>query len=106
MVKGARKLLMTSNSSEEPPPKTCLSSSFGLTSDWTATFLMNFPTDQARSLMTSLTQSLDIHITLSFRQKDKRNNDVNLIMSATTEEVTKGGSGEVGNFLPKNVSNS
>ncbi len=35
----------------------------------------------------------------SFRGKNTMDADENLIMSATTEEVTKGGSGEE-NFLP------
>ena len=50
-------------SEEEAPPNTSLFSSFGLTSDRTATLLTNFPTDESvsnpRSARTSLTQSLD-----------------------------------------------
>ena len=51
-------------SEEEAPPNTSLFSSFGLTSDRTATLLTNFPTDESvskpRSARTSLTQSLNI----------------------------------------------
>ena len=104
--KGVRKLLMTSSTSEEAPnpfeepPNISLFSSFGLTSDRTATLLTNFPTDESvskpRSARTSLTQSLNI----AFKGKNKMAAGKNLIMLATTEEVTKGGSGLVGNFLP------
>ena len=65
MEKGVRKLLMTSSTSEEPPPNTSSRFSiFGLTSDRTATLLTNFPRDETvskpRSVATSLTQSLKI----------------------------------------------
>ena len=61
MEKGVRKLLMTSSTSEPRPKTSSLFSSFGLTSDRTATFLTNFPKDESkpRSVATSLTQSLE-----------------------------------------------
>ena len=103
--KGVRKLLMTSSKSDEASPNTFSRFSIlGLTSDRIVTLLANFPTDEAvskpRSVATSLKQSLNIYITFKITKWLNVLFYENLIMSATTEEVTKGVSGQFGNFLP------